>query len=426
MLQTKELKEHSFLVYGLGSTGVSVIKFFNKNKIKKFKVWDDKKKNIFKNLRTKNLTQTLNKVDYIVLSPGISLKKNKKLNKFKKKIITDIDLFYLIKKKSRTIVITGTNGKSTTCKLLAHILKKNKFKCTIGGNIGTPILNAKNIEKGYVVIEASSFQLSHSKFIRPDFAIFTNFSNDHLDWHGQRNAYLNSKLKIFNLQKKNNVAIINENLRKIFLKKKYSSKLVIPYYKKYEKIKLKIKNKYLTSNINDENMIFVYTFANLLGIKKKNFIKSVNTFRGLPHRFEIFLKKNKVTFINDSKATSFKASQFALSSINRNIFWILGGLPKKHDKIKLGKLKKNITRCYLIGKNINFFKKQIKDKIDFRITKNLSNSVNKIFKDIKLHKQNDKTILLSPAAASFDQYKNFEKRGDEFKTLCRKYARKFL
>ena len=426
MLQTKELKEHSFLVYGLGSTGVSVIKFFNKNKIKKFKVWDDKKKNIFKNLRTKNLTQTLNKVDYIVLSPGISLKKNKKLNKFKKKIITDIDLFYLIKKKSRTIVITGTNGKSTTCKLLAHILKKNKFKCTIGGNIGTPILNAKNIEKGYVVIEASSFQLSHSKFIRPDFAIFTNFSNDHLDWHGQRNAYLNSKLKIFNLQKKNNVAIINENLRKIFLKKKYSSKLVIPYYKKYEKIKLKIKNKYLTSNINDENMIFVYTIANLLGIKKKNFIKSVNTFRGLPHRFEIFLKKNKVTFINDSKATSFKASQFALSSINKNIFWILGGLPKKHDKIRLGKLKKNITRCYLIGKNINFFKKQIKDKIDFRITKNLSNSVNKIFKDIKLHKQNDKTILLSPAAASFDQYKNFEKRGDEFKTLCRKYARKFL
>ena len=72
-------------------------------------------------------------------------------------------------------------------------------------------------------------------------------------------------------------------------------------------------------------------------------------------------------------------------------------------------MKKNITRCYLIGKNINFFKKQIKDKIDFRITKNLSNSVNKIFKDIKLHKQNDKTILLSPAAASFDQYKNFEK-----------------
>ena len=127
-------------------------------------------------------------------------------------------MFYLIKKKSRTVVITGTNGKSTTCKLLAHILK-NKFKCTIGGNIGTPILNAKNIEKGYVVIEASSFQLSHSKFIRPDFAIFTNFSNDHLDWHGQRNAYLNSKLKIFNLQKKNNVAIINENLRKIFLKK---------------------------------------------------------------------------------------------------------------------------------------------------------------------------------------------------------------
>ena len=204
-MQIQELRDHSFLIYGLGSTGVSVVKFFNKNNIKNFKVWDDKKKDIFKKFKAKNLIQTLNQVDYIVLSPGISLIKNKKLSKFKKKIITDIDLFYLTKKQSKTIVVTGTNGKSTTSKLLAYILEKNKFKSSLGGNIGTPILNIKNNEDKFVIIEASSFQLSHSKFICPDYAFFLNFSNDHLDWHGSKTAYLESKLKIFYLKKKKKI-----------------------------------------------------------------------------------------------------------------------------------------------------------------------------------------------------------------------------
>ena len=99
MLEISKLKELSFLVYGLGLSGRSVVNFFKKNKIKKFRVWDDKNRNIFKNYRTSNLKQTLNQVDYIVLAPGISLIKNKKLNAFKEKIITDIDLFYLFKKK---------------------------------------------------------------------------------------------------------------------------------------------------------------------------------------------------------------------------------------------------------------------------------------------------------------------------------------
>ena len=425
MQPIQDFKEHSFLVYGLGATGLSVINFFNKNKIKNFKIWDDNQKNKFKKFRAKNLNKTLNQVDYIVLSPGISLINNKKLIKFKNKIITDIDLFYLSKKKSKTIVVTGTNGKSTICKLLAHLLQKNKYKHSLGGNIGTPILNIKNPKNNYTVIEASSFQLSHSKFICPDYAFFLNFSNDHLDWHGSKAAYFNSKLKIFSLQKKNNIAIINKKFKKIFINKKFLSKMVIPESKNYKIIKKKINNKYFTPNINDENMSFVYTFSKLLGIKDNFFIDSINTFKGLPHRFESFLKKNNINFINDSKATSFKASQFALSSV-KNVYWILGGLPKKGDKIKLGKLKKNIIKCYLIGKNINFFKNQITGKVNFSITRNLNNSIIKIFKDIKLDKKEEKTVLLSPASASFDQFINFEKRGEEFKFLCRKYARKFI
>ena len=422
MLLMPKIKELSFLVYGLGATGRSVTKFLIKNKIKRFYVWDDKEKNLLKNYRPKNLFQTLNQVDFIVLSPGISLLKNKNLRKFKKKIITDIDLFYLTKRRPKSIVVTGTNGKSTTCKLLEHLLIKNKYKTFLGGNIGNPILNLNGQKKNFAIIEASSFQLSHSKFICPNYAIFLNLSNDHLDWHGSKMNYLNSKFIIFRLQAKNHFALINKNLKHIFRKKGFASKLILPKEKDYEKVKFKIKNDYLTSNINSENMSFIYTFSKLIGVKDKNFINMMKSFRGLSHRFEIFLKRNDITFINDSKATSFKATDSALTDL-KNIYWILGGLPKKGDKLSLSKHRKNITKCYLIGKNINFFKNQIKNKLAFSITKNLKNSVIKILKDCKSDKRTSKFVLLSPAAASFDQFPNFEKRGDEFKRLCKKYAK---
>ena len=425
MVQSSKLKEPSFLVYGLGLSGRSVINFFKKNSIKNFKVWDDKKKNLYKKYRSKNLIHTLNQVNYIVLSPGISLLKNKKLSKFRKKIITDIDLFYLYKNKSKSIVVTGTNGKSTTCKLIAYLLQKNKFKCSLGGNIGTPILSLKNSKNSFVIIEASSFQLSHSKFICPDYALFLNFSNDHLDWHGTKKKYLNSKLKIFYLQKKKNFAIINKNFKKKFIENKFSGKLLFPKIKDYRKIKKRINNNYLTLNINEENMSFVYTLSKLLKISDISFLKTMKSFKGLSHRFEIFLKKGNVTFINDSKATSFTAVESALCSL-RNIYWILGGLPKRNDKLKLSKCKENIIKCYITGKDINFFKNQIKGRIDSTITKNLKNSIIKISKDIKLQNHTHKSILLSPGAASFDQFENFEKRGEEFKKLCKKYVRKFI
>ncbi len=425
MLQIPKLKELSFLVYGLGLSGQSVIRFFKKRNIKNFSVWDDKKKNILRKYRSKNLVKSLNQVDYIILSPGISLNNNKILSRFKNKVMTDIDLFYLAENKPKSIVVTGTNGKSTTCKLLGHLLKKNKYKISLGGNIGTPILDLSGSKKNFVIIEASSFQLSHSKFIKPDYAFFLNLSNDHVDWHGNMKNYLNSKLKIFKLQNKNHYAILNRNLKNSFVKKKFKSKLIIPNDKNYKKIKFKIKNYYLNLNLNNENMSFIYTFSKILGIKEKSFIKSMKSFKGLPHRFEFFLKKGNTTFINDSKATSFKSTQSALSSL-KNVYWILGGLPKKGDKLEVLGFKNNVVRCYLIGKNINFFKKQIKNKLIFSVTKNLQNTIIKILKDIKLQKNIKKFILLSPAAASFDQFSNFENRGNEFKKLCKRYARKFI
>jgi len=425
MLAVSKLKELSFLIYGLGLSGQSVLKFFKKNNIKNYQIWDDKQKKLFKNKRAQNLKETLHSVDFIVLSPGISLIEKKNLIKFKKKIITDIDLFYLINKNFKSIVVTGTNGKSTTCKLIGHLLKKNRFKVLIGGNIGTPILNLKIKKNSYVVIEASSFQLSHSKIICPDYAFLLNITNDHLSWHGNMQNYTNSKFKIFMLQKKNQFALVNKKFKKIFIKKNFSSKLIIPNKKHLQIIKKKIEKNYLELNISDENINFVYAFSKLIKINEKNFIETIKSFVGLPHRHEIFLKKNNIVFINDSKATTFEATKYALSK-SKNIFWILGGLPKKNDKIILSKIKSNIIKCYLIGRNINFFKKQIKNKINFSITKNFKKTLIEIFKDIKSFNKKNNTILLSPAAASYDQFTNFEKRGEEFKKLSKYYARKFI
>lgn len=425
MLSTLNFKELSFLVYGLGLSGQSVVKFFKKNKIKKFEVWDDKQKKLFKNKRTKNLNKALNNVDFIVLSPGISFIEKKNLIKFEKKIITDIDFLFLTNKNFKSIVVTGTNGKSTTCKLISHLLKKNKIEVLIGGNIGTPILDLKIKKNSYVIIEASSFQLSHSKFIRPDYAILLNITNDHLDWHGNMSNYINSKLKIFALQKKNQFSLVNKKLKKIFKKRDFVSRLVTPKQENYKKIKYKIKNNYLKLSVNDENMSFVYTFSKLLKISNKNFITAINSFVGLSHRYEVFLKKKNIIFIDDSKATSFESTKLALSN-SKNVYWILGGLPKKNDKIVLAGVRKNIIKSYLIGKNIEFFKKQIQNKISFSVTNNLKRTLIEILKDIKLSRLKDNIILLSPAAASYDQFINFAKRGEEFKKLSKFYARKFI
>ncbi len=427
MLSIKNFKNHSFLVYGLGLTGRSVVNFFKKNNINNYKVWDDKKKKLFKSKRAKNLLKTLKEVDHIVLSPGVNFNTTKNRNYLKKyyhKIITDIDLIFILKHFLKSIVVTGTNGKSTTCKILAHVLKK-KYNIVLGGNIGTPILNLKIKKNNVLIIEASSFQLAYSKFISPDYALLLNITNDHLDWHGSMKNYINAKFKIFEIQKKNQYSIINNKLKKDFKKRNFQGKLIIPKLETYKKLKPKLKNLYLKSDINDENMSFVYSLIKLLKIKNESFLKSLNNFVGLPHRYEIFFKKKNCVFINDSKATSFQATKFALEN-TKNILWIVGGLPKIRDKISLEKTKKNILKAYIIGKNTNFFRKQIQNKVKFKVTKNLKNSIIQIVKDIRFLNKKNYSILFSPASASFDQFLNFEKRGKIFKKLVTDYARKLI
>ena len=163
-------------------------------------------------------------------------------------------------------------------------------------------------------------------------------------------------------------------------------------------------------------MIFAYRIARNLRIKNKIIIKGLNRFKGLPHRQEIVFSNKNMLCINDSKATSFDACIQSLSNYKK-IYWIVGGQPKHKDHFYLKKVKKRIVKAYIIGKNILFFKRQIGKSVPFSISNNMQNAVNNIYKDFKSSKSFKKTILLSPAAASFDQFINFENRGDHFKNL---------
>ena len=416
-------KNKSFAVYGLGLTGNSVVNFLKKNKANKIYTWDDY--SVRSNLKIKKtFKKKLNLVDYIVVSPGINIKKSTfrtLLYKNKKKIITDLDLFFLKNNVKNSILITGTNGKSTTCSLIHHILKKNKIKNKLAGNIGKPILDLKYISKEIYIIEASSFQLEYSQFIKPYCAAILNISKDHLEWHGTKKNYIRSKFKIFNNQTKKDIAFLNNiNLKKVYKRNNFLGKLK---FIKNNPIKLKdIENKYLKLEANIDNIKFAYYILKYFNINKNLFLRSLKSFTGLSHRHEIFLKLGKCTFINDSKATSFESTKYALKS-NNNIVWITGGQPKKNDYIDINEFKHKIIKTYIIGKHTNFFKKYINKKTTFEITKNLQTTVKKIFKSLKTNQK--LTILFSPASASYDQFKNFVERGEKFKNLVKQNAKKF-
>ena len=422
----------------MGLTGCSAAKTLKKLGAKIF-CWDDDVK-IRKKI--KNLNFPLNKfwlnqnfVDNIVISPGIDVSRCKIKNYLRKnlnKIITDLDLFFDLNKDCLIISITGTNGKSTTCKIIEKILKTAKYNVKTVGNIGNPILSLNKTKKKYVfILEVSSYQLQYSKLFCSKHAAILNISPDHLERHKNIKNYIKVKSRIFFAQNSSDYSYINltnkysKSIKSIFKNRKIESKLVPIGKSSYKFLIKKINNKYFESKGNIENMTFAYRIAKNLKIKDKIIIKSLNKFKGLPHRQEIVFSNKKLLCINDSKATSFDACLQSLSNYQQ-IYWIVGGLPKHQDHFYLKKVKKRIFKAYIIGKNILFFKKQIRKSVPFSVSNNMQNAVNNIYKDLKFSKNSKQTILLSPAAASFDQFNNFENRGNYFKKLIIKKFKKRL
>ena len=305
-------------------------------------------------------------------------------------------------------------------------MKTAKFNVETVGNIGNPILFSSKLKnKNVFILEASSYQLEYSKIYRSNHAIILNISPDHLDRHKTMKNYIKIKSRIFLGQKYTDYFYIDSkkkysnHIKDIFKASKVKSKLISVSKSDCNFLLKKINNKYFKSSAYIENLTFAYKIAKNLNIKDETIIKAVNGFSGLPHRQEIVFENKKILCINDSKATSFNACLQSLSNY-KNIYWIVGGLPKSHDYFDLKRVKKKIIKAYIVGSKKSFFIKQIKKNVNYKISNNINNAVNDIYKDLKLNYKTKNTILLSPAAASFDQFKNFESRGVYFKNLIKK------
>ncbi len=414
------------LIYGLGKSGTSAYKFL-KDKAKIYLFDDDfklKQNSKINLINHKEISRT--NFDRIILSPGIAIN-NCKLTKFLKKnsekIYTDLDVFYSFFK-NKSIAITGTNGKSTTAKILFDVLSDQKKDVRLVGNIGNPILSEKKItNKTIFVIETSSYQLDYSQLFSSKYAFILNISPDHIERHGNLKNYTNAKFKLVETQNKKAFSYLNGENRFINKKlktKKFNCKIIKVYKKNYEHFFKKIKNEYFLTSNNKENLSFIFEISKKLKLNNKQLLKTLKNFKGLKYRQQIIYKKKNLTIINDSKSTSFSSSKDILKS-KFNILWLVGGIFKKGDKLNLKKIDLLNVEAFIYGKNRTLFNNELKNKVKIKNFDNLNKAIKEIFKFIKKKRFIHWTILFSPSAASFDTFKNFEERGYYFNKLIKRY-----
>ena len=416
------------LIYGLGKSGISSYKFL-KDKADLYLFDDNVKKGIKlkSNLRLNTLKE-ISKINFdkIIISPGIDISKckfSKTLKKNSSKIYTDLDIFYSFYK-NKSITITGTNGKSTTAQILYEVLEDQKYDVRLIGNIGNPALSEKKITKHTIfVIEASSYQLEYSQIFTSKYAAILNIAPDHIERHKNLKNYIAAKFKLLVSQPNNATAFVNKNdplITKKINNNNLKQKIIKIDSKKSNKIFNQIKNKYFLSSGNKENLSFVLKILKIFKLNNKILLKTLNKFKGLKYRQQIIYENKRLTIINDSKSTSFASSENLLKSL-KNVYWILGGIPKKGDKFKL--LKKNCKnlKAFIFGDNHKEFRKNLKNKIFVKNVKNLKDILNEIFLDIRKKKLKKNIIFFSPAGASFDSFKNFEDRGEYFNQLVKKF-----
>ena len=430
-------------VYGLNKSGISVIKLLIKQK-KIFDCWDDNKtirqlanKNITK-LNLKKINQkNINKYKNIYLTPGISLNDKRFKNISNSKIKRDLDLYYESLRDEKIIAITGTNGKSTTTKLIGDILKKKYRKTFVGGNLGEPLCNSikKKFKYTHHVVELSSFQLETIKRFNPNISVILNLSKDHLDRYKNIKNYILAKKNILNngVKNINLISIDDVYSNRIFLDKKIKNKIsfsikkitadicynkdciVDNYFHKNKKIKLLNISLDLNNSYNLQNILVSYIVCKYFKIPIKYFNESIKNFKGLPYRSLTIHNSKSKLIINNSKATNISSSLSTLEN-KKNIFLILGGIAKEDGFNKFNKFRKHIDQVYIYGKSRFKIKNQINlPKISI-IKKNLQEIIQTLWNDIS-DKDYKVTIVFAPACASFDQFENFEKRGAYFNQL---------
>ncbi|WP_067141730.1 UDP-N-acetylmuramoyl-L-alanine--D-glutamate ligase [Oceanivirga salmonicida] len=414
-----------YVVFGLGISGIGAMKLLENKKLE-YIVVDDK--NGIKSMDAISMT---NKDDIVIKSPGIAW-----TNPYLKycvnnniKVISEIDfaLDYM-NKDTKIVAVTGTNGKTTVCTKTYELLKYAGFKVALGGNEGHSfseiILNDNTND--YVVLELSSYQLENNPKIKPYIALITNLTPDHLSRYLNVDDYYATKFNIFNNQDENDYMIINKDdelFEKLVSKELKAKKVYIKnnenaLYFENELIISK-ENTSLKGEHNVQNMLNIIAIAKIIGIKNETISSFLSGTKPLEHRVENFLKKGKVTFINDSKGTNVESSLVALETFkNKKVYLICGGQDKKIDNsLFFQKICSENIFCMLIGENSNLYVSYFKNVgyTKYIETKNLENTI--IYLKKHLDFDSETYVLLSPATASFDQFKSFEHRGKVFKDL---------
>tara|TARA_B110000503_G_scaffold17500_1_gene25449 strand:+ start:2612 stop:3922 length:1311 start_codon:yes stop_codon:yes gene_type:complete len=418
-------------IFGLGISGISSFNFLEKQE-NTIICWDDSEtnRNKFKQKYLFPLSDPVwQNLDKIIISPGIPNSHAIFLLALKYNILisSDIEVFLETNYDSEIIIITGTNGKSTVTSLIGHILTENKLDYHIGGNIGLPVLSLPQHAKGYI-LELSSFQLDLLHSINPTIAVLLNLTPDHLDRHKTYSAYCKAKEK----------ALLGDGLKIIGTNSKDSKNLYDKMFKSSEKNLIPINlpsgiccnSTKLTDNFFDlqsynlpelKNLVGQHNYENIasafgvcraLGISGEDIIKHLSGFKGLPHRMQFIGKHKHISFYNDSKATNVSSAIASLSVLD-NIFWLAGGVFKEKNLLAIEKFLKNIKKVYLFGKSRVLFKEYLEGKIDYIIFETMEEAFNAAVNDAILEKK-PANILLAPACASFDQFNNFEDRGNKF------------
>lgn len=433
-------------IFGLGKTGISAYEVL-KNEAN-IVVYDDLKenRNNFATKFDKHLIKDLSSIkwqnlDTIILSPGIPFEHEiiNLANLYNIPISSDIDILFEKSKKSYFIAVTGTNGKSTTASLIHYILNYNNIDYSLAGNIGLPALEAGFNKKGYV-LELSSFQLDLLKAFKANIAIILNISPDHLDRHKNMANYIAAKCRIFDRMDKNGYTIINldnDYCTQIFLQLQQAHNLkLIPFStskilnKGISIINNKIYDNFFDCNIFDlslnknlqgrhnlENIVASFSAARIINLEPTKIIKAIEKFQGLPHRMQYIGTLEQISYYNDSKATNANSAYQSINALE-NIYWLVGGIAKVGGIQELSSLFHKIKKAYIFGQDKVLFANTLKNKVNFVMCDNLEEAFNLSIIDAKKDQSKHKNILLAPASASYDQFKNFEERGKLFIKLC--------
>jgi len=376
--------------------------------------------------------------DEVMKSPGIP-EKNEMVKAIRAKgipVISEIELAYRHKGNSKIIAITGSNGKSTTTSLIYHICKTAGLDCALVGNIGYSF--AKQVAeapKAWYIAEISSFQLDDIQTFRPDVSVLLNITEDHLDRYEYKfENYINSKFKIIQNQTMEDYFIYNEDdeviMKHLPLLTLHTNPLPFSMkqevkkggYIKGDQMMLRIQEERVSMSIydfalkgkhNQSNTMAAGIAAATIGIRKEKIREAVKNFHSLEHRMEFVAMVRGVEFINDSKATNVNSTWYALESMNKPTILILGGTDKGNDYSLIEDLvKEKVKAIICMGVDNKKIIEAFKDIVPVIVeTDNAKKAVNAAFRAAV----KDDVVLLSPACASFDLFKNYEDRGTQFK-----------